>query len=39
MAYDLVLAIPEVHLFTLLSEGNAYSRFIRVPDTPRTVWT
>ena len=37
MAYSLVSAIPEVHLFALLSEGNTYAVFIRVPDTPRTV--
>ena len=37
MAYGMVSAIPEVHLFVLLSEGNTYPMFIRVPDTPRTV--
>ena len=37
MAHDLVSAIPEVHLSALLSEGNTYAMFARVPDTPRTV--
>ncbi len=37
MAYSLVSAIPEVHLFALLSEGNTYAVLIRVPETPRTV--
>jgi len=32
----MVSAIPRVHLFALLSEGNTYAMFIRVPDTPRT---
>ncbi len=37
MAYGMVSAIPEVHMFALLSEGNTYAMSICVPDTPRAV--
>ena len=38
MAYGMVSAIPQVHLFVLLLEGSTYTMFIWVLDTPSVTY-